>query len=207
MAENFTQDDEYTSPQMFEWAFPEVEVPVVESEGNVPAVANEEKMPTEEELAAQAIQEEEAKALEMQVNDFEKVKAEYEEKIAIMHAVMNKLKYPMSIIDDELIEIMLEIIRKSVSKIIHKEIQQDPSLMQKMITELMDLVKTKDGMVTIYTSAQDYQFLNNESNQQLSLMNIDEALKPGDVIIKSNSSEVRAMLDERIENLLRIQYG
>lgn len=207
MAENFIQDDEFANPQMFEWAFPEVEVTVSEAEDTIPVVTNEEKEAAQAEQAAAAIKEEEDKALEMQVNDFEKMKAEYQEKIEIMHTIMNKLKYPMSIIDDELIEIMLEIIKKSVNKIIHKEIKQDPSLMQKMINELMDLVKTKDGMVTIYTSAEDYQFLNNENNQQFSLINVDEALKSGDVIIKSNSSEVRAILDERIENLLRIQYG
>lgn len=196
--------DDYTT-DVYEWAFPDVDSISNDDDGNLSVIENE--MDSEVLNQSESLESDNQEVSLISNNEIETIKAELAAKIGILNTIIKKLKYPMSIVDDELIEILLEIIKKVVTKLIHREINSDANLMNQMISELTSLIQTKDGMVTIYTSAQDYQRLNNDNVPPLNLICVDDALKEGDILIKSNTSEVRAMLNERIDNLLRIQYG
>jgi flagellar biosynthesis/type III secretory pathway protein FliH len=210
MDKNFVEES-------FDWIFPELETETSSEEDHELTVAREElekssiHKESNEEDNEEVNKEEDSHEYTNEVSlinaiEIENIKTEYHEKIGVINTIIEKLKYPMSIIDDQLIEMVIDIIKKVVMKIIHKEIQGDPSIINNMIKELTSIVNAKDGMVSIYLSQDDYQHLTKTEGMQEKTVSVDNTLKKGDIIVKSNFSEVRALMNERIDHLLRIQY-
>lgn len=134
------------------------------------------------------------------------VKKEYEEKISHLNELLAKLKNPISILDEEIIDLMQDIVKKVVKKIIHHEVSQDPHLIKEMIEELCGALDEKNGMVEVAISSDDYaNMIDEEFKESLQLHQLD-SLKSGDIIIKSNFTEIRALLNDRIEQLVRVQH-
>lgn len=138
--------------------------------------------------------------------ELNKLKFEYENKIETLNTLLNELQNPAASINDELIEIMQTIIKKSIKLLISKEINLDPNLTKSIITELKKLIKDKNGTIHVSVSEIDHQRLDSEKISADTLLTIDNSLKEGDVIIKSKSSEIRALLDERIEQMIKAQH-
>jgi flagellar biosynthesis/type III secretory pathway protein FliH len=138
--------------------------------------------------------------------ELEKLKSDYESRLVYLNNIIDKLKTPLSIIDAELLEVIQDIIKKMTKRIICKEITTDPNIFTQIINDLKSMLDTKDGMITIYLSEKDYHQFNTSNHHTLGLTNIDSSLNQGDVIIKSNFAEIRALLDDRIEQLIRIQH-
>lgn len=145
----------------------------------------------------------EAEVIHYQVLD--KLKLECEARLDTLDKMINKLKSPASLLGDELIELVEDIIRKVVKKIIFKEISTDNTVLPNMINELKSLIDTKNGMTAVYLSAQDYQLLEEDKKQAMGLIEVDAALSSGDIVIKSNYAEVRALLNERMDQVIRIE--
>ncbi len=190
--------------EMFAWAFPEVELTLEQTIDNkhqdlsVPA----NQIPAESKQEEAKVSQEKAIAFD----EVEKLKQEYNAKLTILSTILNKLKYPISIIDDELIEIMMDLVKKVTKKIIYKEIKQDEEVIVRMFKELTGMVDVKESAVNVYLSAADYNRLNMDEHHPNALAHIDESLAEGDMIVKSHFTEVRALMNERIEGLLRVQY-
>lgn len=199
--------------ELNEWSFPEVDLGAGSDEIDLSAYftalnSNEEEKSDAaedtQEQAKQENQEENIKALAKQ--EIEQIRQNYEEKVQVINNLLNKLKNPASIIDEELVELIQDIVKKISKRIILKEIVTDPMLFSQMINELRTLIDSKSGMITVYLSAQDYHRLDTDKNHAAGLANIDNNLNEGDIVIKSNFAEVRALLDERIDQLIRIQH-
>jgi|SRR5579885_266275 flagellar biosynthesis/type III secretory pathway protein FliH len=148
----------------------------------------------------------EREAYLMGKQEIEQLRQDYESRLSVLANLLNKLKNPASIIDEELIELIQDIVKKISKRIILKEIAVDPSLFSHMINELRGLIDSKNGMITVYLSEQDYQRLDSDKCHMTGLANIDNQLNEGDIVIKSNFAEVRALLDDRIDQLIRIQH-
>lgn len=203
-----------------EWAFPEMDLGVGVGEIDLSAYFAPEDLNNKDESEEDAraieeapIQEHQAKSavIEHDVNlqarlEIEQLKQNYESKLQLLNNLVSKLKNPASIIDEELLELIQDIIKKISKRIILKEIATDPAIFSHMITDLKSLIDSKNGMITIFLSAQDYHRLDSDKHHASGLANIDNQLNEGDVVIKSNFAEVRALLDERIEQLIRIQH-
>src|SRR6185312_12847158 len=81
--------------------------------------------------------------IEYQVHD--KLKADVESRIELLGQIVNQLKKPVSLINEELIELLQDIIKKIVKKIIFKEVTTDTTILPNMINELKSLIDTKNG--------------------------------------------------------------
>lgn len=140
------------------------------------------------------------------IKEFNQLKFEYENKIETLNTLLNELKDPIDIINDEMMEILENIIKKSVKALIFKEIHTDPTLIKSIILELKKIIKDKNGMLHICVSEIDYQRLDSETISPETSLSIDTSLREGDVIIRSKSTEIRAVLDERLEQIIRMQH-
>lgn len=138
--------------------------------------------------------------------EIENLKLEYERKLAYLNTLIKKLETPLSIFDDEFIGLMEEIIKKAVKKIICKDLATDQGIMLNIIAELKSAIQAQDGIIHIYLSEIDYQNLLKDAcvvdDSGSTIIKMDAALSQGDIIIKSNFSEVRAILTERIDQIL-----
>lgn len=211
--------DEQTM-EVTEWAFPEVELvnhlndvdlgtlfmpDIEENQSDYPAqreiVEDKQDVIQNNQHAEPII--EDTEIIQYQVLD--KLKMDYESRIEMVNNIINQLKAPVSLINEELIELLQDIIKKIVKKIIYKEISTDLTVLPNMINELKSLIDTKNGMTSVFLSEKDYQRLEADKNHPSQLIEIDHTLSSGDIMIKSNYAEVRALLDERIEQITRIE--
>jgi len=203
--------------ELSEWSFPEIEVCDLTVD-YAASGTNDEKINGGAEDGGEESQQDhkhsQTKTFDPQDEDVNKLdkleldnlKREYESKIVILDNLLNKLKNPTSILDEELTELIQDIIRKIAKNIICREIEADKHLLPQMINELKALIDAKNGILSIYMSPSDFARLDSEKNNLSGLTNVDNELGTGDIIIKSNFAEVRALLNERIEQLIRIQH-
>ncbi|VVC77109.1 hypothetical protein AQUSIP_24360 [Aquicella siphonis] len=139
-------------------------------------------------------------------DEVKNLKLEYESRINAVNQLLGKLKAPLSMVDEEVIELMQDVVKKITKRIICKEISTDPSVFIRMLDELKKMIDSKNGLITIYLSSDDYHRLNADQTGSQGLASIDSSLQQGDVVIKSNFAEVRALLNDRIDQLVRIQH-
>lgn len=156
---------------------------------------------TNKQQDAQPSQQQDAE-ITRQKEEIEKLKNEYEAKIVLINSLLAKLENPLAEIDKEIVEMLRLVIKKTVKKLIYKEIKTDKTLMNKVIAELEDLIQSKNGMVTIYLSEADYKRINQEKIPAVKNIKVDTSLNVGDVIVNSNTTEIRAILNERINQLI-----
>lgn len=154
--------------------------------------------------AAKSIEVNEIDPNEVIRNELNQLKTVYEENLNFLHDLLTKLKTPLSMIDEEVIVLVQDIIKKVVKKIIGKEIATDSSLLVTMINELKATIDNQNGLLHIFISEQDKQKLLTENSTLAADFSVANDLHPGDIIIKSNTSEIRALLSERIEQLMRL---
>ena len=101
-----------------------------------------------------------------------------------------------------MIEITKSIIKKATKKLIHRELSLEPLLITEMVNELIVLVQEKNSTLTVSVSGVDYNRIHSEHYQSSILFVIDNALTEGDIIIRSNVMEIRALIDEGIDRIL-----
>ena len=65
-------------------------------------------------------------------------------------------KVPTAMIDDSLAEIIDGIIKKMVKKLIYREIDLDPKLMNKVIVELKKVLQAKKSIINVYLCEDDF---------------------------------------------------
>ncbi len=192
------------------WSFPSVESVIDNNEQLVRIKENtddDEDDDDDNEKIKKEINDEKLSEIILQKEELNQLKIDYRNKIALTENILKQLESSISLVDDELIEIIQDIIKKSIKKLIFKEIAADPQLINKIITELKKLIQAQDGLINVYLSEKDYQKIEATDNSNPSLMfNVDPSLAEGDIVIKTNSTEIRAVLDERIEQLMRNPY-
>jgi len=123
-------------------------------------------------------------------------------KYNLINNILTKMQDPLTFFDDQLIHIIQDIIKKVIIKIIHKEITTDPTLIVKMVDGLKSLINTHDGLINLNLSEEDYKALQNISSNTNQSIHVDKNLTSGDIVIKTNDTEIRALLNERIDLLM-----
>ena len=211
MNDEFTFMKRIKSENMMMWSFPDlddmdaitVDDETLLAEHNHESseqVESKHDEPCNPMVCEHAILAEQAKA------EIEAVKAEYQKKFTLINNLLTKLESPLSVLDNELIELLHYIIKKSVKNIIYKEIKTDAKLVNRIIKEMIELVEAQNGVVNVFLSEADYKRLNNSEATPSVLFKINPKLAEGDVIVKSNMTEVRAVLNDRINQLLGVKY-
>lgn len=137
----------------------------------------------------------------------EMLKVEYEKKILLLESIIKQMEKPLLDMDEESILLVQSIVKKSIKNLIHVKLNEDPKVIADLIHELIALAHDKNDAVTISLSEVDYNRLNNSGNFEFSkFMIMDTALSACDVIVKANFSEIRAVLDERIDKILGLTH-
>lgn len=138
-------------------------------------------------------------------NELQETKIEYAKKMNLLNDIHNQLENALSILDNELIDLIQDIIKKSVKKIIYKEIKSDSKLLLKIISELKSSINAQNGLVNVSVSAVDYERLKDENSNPMMIVSENSLLKEGDIIIKSNFTEIRSILNDRIDKMLGLK--
>ncbi len=76
-----------------------------------------------------------------------------------------------------------------------------------MIEELKKLIPLSNQMVSVYLSQQDYDIVQAIQPKLEIKLECDPSLSRGDVIIKSNFTELHSIIDERVDQLLKDNYA
>jgi flagellar biosynthesis/type III secretory pathway protein FliH len=127
-----------------------------------------------------------------------------QQSIQLLQSILQKIKNPLAIIDDELSELLVVLVKKIAKKIILQEITVNPAMLANIITQLQQGFTEQEGPLTIQVSEQDYQRL--QPILSSAQLQPHPTLSMGDVVIKTSIAELRAILEERIEQLVEINY-
>jgi flagellar biosynthesis/type III secretory pathway protein FliH len=133
------------------------------------------------------------------------LKTDYEEKSAVFKNLFSQLQKTRQNFDNELIALIEDIIKKIVKKIIYKEISVDPGIMNEVINQLTLLIQPTSGIVTVFMSESDYKQLYEADNTISNAVCVDNSLSRGDVILKSNFTELKAILNERLDQIIGVE--
>lgn len=209
-------NEKKTSQSLLEWSFPHVDIvkPLMEdfnSDDNpfstlVTDEADPQPLNNQFESSIENQQSQHEAEIHRLRTELEDLKIQYEKKIDVANELIIELKNSLSMIDLDLINIIQEIIKKTVKKIILKEFEMDSNLITHLVTELQKYIQSKEGYINVYLSEKDYQRFTVEEGQSLLNVSIDHSLREGDIVLKSKSTEVRAILDESIDLLLKAHY-
>lgn len=141
---------------------------------------------------------------EDEFNKLNLLRNEYETKIKLINNIFVKVTEISNHLDAEVINILDGIIRSSVKKIILREISFDSKIIADMIDALKSLLDHDQEYLTIHVSPTDYLSLSSDDTDNVKNLKEDKSLNSGDIIVKSKYGEVRAIIDERINELIRI---
>lgn len=198
MAENKLEDST-------EWMFPAIDIwnpedNEVEQDSETVVLEEVEEAPVDE----QALENDRIMAEKMA--HLEDLKKDFLNKIAILNKIFEELKNSPISIDEETIALIESVVKKSVKKLIHKEMQNDDSILPQMIGHLKSLIEEKSNVLNIYVSHDDYQHIMEGNLLPNDSLSINPSLNSGDIVIKSNFTEISAILDERIEALIKVNH-
>ena len=180
--------------ELNEWSFPHLNILLQAELGQLESLNNLEQQEVDNKPT---VQDENEKIM----LDLTTEKLQYQEKNQILSNIFQKLDDSLAVFDKELVDMMQDIIKRSVKKIIYKEVKTDAKLIEKMIQELKPLIQSHNGIINVFLSEVDYKRLDINKQDASMSVHVNPSLAAGDIIIKSNFSEVRAILSERIDKV------
>ncbi|MEO8400368.1 MAG: FliH/SctL family protein [Gammaproteobacteria bacterium] len=189
-----------------EWSFPTVDV-LKKNSYQITLNTKDENVLTQDDLKNLQIEIQKNKEILNAKAEIENLKIDVEKKMELINSLLKKFEYPLASIDKEIVELIEYIIKKSVKNIIYKEMKSDARLVNRVIKELSQLIHSQNGLITVYLSEIDYKKMSMEASDEKVVLKINPALTEGDMILKSNYTEIRAILDDRINQLLGIKYA
>ena len=134
--------------------------------------------------------------------DYQALYNEYEQNKQISMAIFERLTQSSKYIEDELIDEIRNIINSICNKLIQRELLQDQQLLVDIIEHLKKSLDNNNGPISIYVCEKDYNTLKSVAHPLSDVVKVDKLLNVGDVILQSNVSEIRAVINENINNLL-----
>lgn len=193
------------------WMFPTIDVLSQESEALVASESEEvvEEATIEEPIEVEPISEKELeqdKLFTEKLTQLENLKKDFLNKVDILNKIFDELKSSSISIDEEMINLIDQVVKKAVKKIILKEMGADSTILPNMIGKLKNLIQEKNSVLTIYISQDDHQIIMQENLLPDELLSVNPDLTQGDIIVKSHFSEISAILDERIEAITKVDH-
>lgn len=137
----------------------------------------------------------------------QKLEREYQEKwqerFENIQNVLKLLETPLSQLDEAIEQQLLVLIKTLAEKLVRQELSLHPEKMLSLIKILQDEMGHGHHL-KIHLHPEQYQQLENLLKENISGQIIkDESLNPGDILMESDSGALRALLNERIEQLLQ----
>lgn len=131
-------------------------------------------------------------------------KSAFLEQIQYLDILGMQMKKLLMEIDASLLVSMIALIRKTVKKIVLKELEIDENALKEMIGVSLAKINRDDETCIIHISEQDQSIFENTTPLQHVVIKTDATLQKGDYVIKSKLSELEAILEQRINTLLGI---
>ena len=144
-------------------------------------------------------------ALQQKEAELAQLKHEYTERINLSNQILQHLANQVNLIDEDILGLMGDVIKKVAERIIHQELKQDPTLICKMLQRILEEVPEQKVPVTVVISNADKEQLAEMTADNI-IWQTDATLASGDVIVKSQIAEIRAILPERIEHMLGMSH-
>ena len=192
--------DPVNSEEIQEWKFPQIDISRHEEDLIESVKENENEFDNQDEDDHAMIERQKQEVLEL-----ERQKEELKNKIAIIDKISDQLKDPLHFVNEDLIDLIQIVIKKAVKNIISKEIKSDSSLINKMIDGLKELIQEKNGMINVFMSEIDFKRFNHDETDNMIFVKSDGSLSEGDLIVKSNHAEIRAILTERLDKMIGVR--
>jgi len=181
--------------EVTEWFFPKMELVVHSVQPSHEREQNE----SEEKIDSKVLEDQAAKL------EIENIKKEYFRKIAVLNQILGQIERPLAVIDKELVDVLQEILKASIKKIVFKELQTDPELMKNMIDNLCLLIQAQEGVLNVFLSEEDFKKISADFTRPNTILKVNSSLTEGDIIVKSSMSEIHAVLADRVNQLLGIK--
>ncbi len=189
-----------------EWKFPELNNPLMDPQAIFTSGLDVvENIGIDSPILASQVPDPLQNALQQKEAELAQLKHEYSERINLSNQVLAHLANQVRLIDEEVLGFINDIIRKVALRIIHQELKQDADLLPKMLRSLLDEVPEQKAPITVFISNADKEQLAEMTADNL-IWQTDANLNSGDMIVKTHIAEVRAILSERIDNLLGLSH-
>jgi hypothetical protein len=126
------------------------------------------------------------------------------EHIQYLDGIGLEMKQVLSEFDGLLLTNMLTLIKKTVKKIILKEISLDENTIKDMVTDSLDQIHNNDELCVVSISAEDAAIFEKSTSLNHVAIKVDQTLLRGDYIIKTKYSQIDAILEQRLNRLFGI---
>ncbi|MDR3476548.1 MAG: FliH/SctL family protein [Gammaproteobacteria bacterium] len=206
-------DPKFINEEISEWSFPEVDElnTDVQDDMFIEEIHSNEDSDFSEEIQQEYVPEMEPEIV-VGKTEADKIhdelfllKVDYEKKIESVNRILEKLQNPLANIDNDMVLLIQDIIKKVAHRIIQKEITLDAANIKAIIGDLHQLIQSKNGLTNVFVSQADFDRIDAAGPHLKLMVQVDNTLTDGDVIIKSNTSEVRGILSERIDLLMKVE--
>lgn len=124
-----------------------------------------------------------------------------EKKLMYLDSIACQMTQRLSEFDTELFPHILTLIKKTVKKIILKELACDDSRFPEMIASEAHSMMRENQACVVYVCSDYHELFDNHVTLAALDIRIDETLAPGDFIIKNSFSELQAILEQRLNRL------
>lgn len=115
-----------------------------------------------------------------------------------------QMKTLLSEIDASLLGNIVALVRKTVKKVVDRELALDGNVLKDMIDASLAKIHRDDDVCVVHISEADQSIFAEAVPLQHVVIKTDATLQKGDYVIKSRFSELEAILEQRINTLLGI---
>lgn len=180
------------------WQFPDVQE--IRNEEAIVSEVIDEETQLQKQLAAESQQ---IAAERLQLAETQQ---QLDEKLAYLESILEKIKNPLAMLNTDINEMMLIIIKRMTYRILQREISLNATDVQTMLDDLKNHLSNDNSTVRMEVSSVDFQQLATLTTIHKDLLVENANLQRGDIIIKTNHAELNARLTQRIDELLRLQH-
>ena len=137
---------------------------------------------------------------------WEEEKNKIQEQVEQFKTLLRAFENPIENQREDIETGILQLVLKISQTVIMKEISQTPDYLQDIIQQLIiQLPMTEKDSAQLYVSREDEKIISNYVNslEESWQLQIDEALKPGDIQIKTKNSFIDFCLEERFQETVQ----
>lgn len=126
------------------------------------------------------------------------------EQIHYLDGLGFQMKTLLAEIDESLLVNIVTLVRKTVKKVVAKEMALDNNVLKDMVIASLARLHRDDEVCIVHISEEDKSVFEEGAPLQHVVIKTDATLKKGDYVIKSRFSELEAILEKRIDTLLEL---
>lgn len=134
-------------------------------------------------------------------NELEAISSLHASQIDNMKKLYQQLNASMPMLNGKLLTMMSNVIKQIVKKIIYKEMHEDNNVIKSIIKKVLDQAD-HDGLIVVEVSDADYVNVCDIDFDKPIKIKVNGALKPGDIIVTSNTQGYMHRIDETINLIM-----